>query len=143
MPARRGYGPFRAVAGRGARVYPTVSAKEARSDHRKHSIQGAERRRASAPRVCCATGPGGTSGEERLNTLVWEQVLHALGEPHNLFWVQIFPLRDRNYRMNVYVGTNAANFKIPYSYFVEADDDGMVLSSSPPIHKLYLPIQEK
>jgi hypothetical protein len=137
MPARRRYGPFRAVAGRGARVYPTVFAKEARSDHRKHSIQGAERWRASAPRVCCATGPDGTSGEERLKTLVREHVLHALGEPHILFRVHIHPLRDENYRMNVYVGTNAANFKVPYSYFVEADDEGKVLSSSPTIYKRY------
>jgi hypothetical protein len=41
--------------------------------------------------------------------------------------VHIQPLRDRNYRMNVYVGTNAANFKIPYSCFVEAGDEGKVL----------------
>ena len=109
----------------------------------EHSIQGAERRRASAPRACCATGPGSASGEERLKTLVREQVLHALGEPHNLFRLHVQPQRDGSYRANVYVSTNAANFKIPYSYFVETDDDGMVLSSSPPIHKLYLPIQEK
>jgi hypothetical protein len=70
-------------------------------------------------------------------TLVWEQVLHALGEPHNLFRVHIQPMRDGNYRMTVYVGTNAANFKIPYSYFVEADDEGKVFSSSPTIYKLY------
>jgi hypothetical protein len=64
-------------------------------------------------------------------------VLHALGEPHNLFWVHIFPLRDRNCRMNVYFGTNAAKFKISYNCFVEADDEGKVLSSSPTIYKLY------
>jgi hypothetical protein len=67
-------------------------------------------------------------------------VLHALGEPHNPFQVHIQPLRDGNYRVNVFVGTNAANAKIPYSFFVEADDDGKVLSSSPTIHMLYKPI---
>ena len=51
--------------------------------------------------------------------------------------MHIQPLRDGNYRVNVYVSTNAANFKIPYSYFVEADDEGKVLSSSPTIYKLY------
>ena len=70
-------------------------------------------------------------------TLVRERVFHALGEPPNLFRVHIQPLRDGNYRMNVYVGTNAANSKIPYSYFVEADDEGKVLSSIPTIYKLY------
>jgi hypothetical protein len=64
-------------------------------------------------------------------------VLHALGEPNNLFWVHIFSLRDRNYRMNVYFGTNAAKFKSSHSCFVEADDEGKVLSSSPTIYKLY------
>jgi hypothetical protein len=51
--------------------------------------------------------------------------------------VHILPLRDGNYRVNVYLSTNAANFKIPYSYFVEADDEGKVLSSIPTIYKLY------
>lgn len=46
----------------------------------KHSIQGAETRRASAPRSCYANGPGSAPGEERLKTLVREQVFHALGE---------------------------------------------------------------
>ncbi len=68
---------------------------------------------------------------------VWEPVLHALGEPHNLFRVHIQPLRDGSYRMKVYVDTNAAKFKIPYSCFVETDDEGKVLLSSPTIYKLY------
>ena len=61
---------------------------------------------------------------------------------NRLFRLHVQPQRDGNYRVNVFVGTNAANAKIPYSYFVEADD-GKVLSSSPTIHKLYKPIQEK
>jgi hypothetical protein len=51
--------------------------------------------------------------------------------------VHIQPLRVGNYRVNVYVGTDAANFKILYSCFVEADDEGRVLSSNPTIYKLY------
>jgi hypothetical protein len=57
--------------------------------------------------------------------------------------VHIQPLRDGIYRVNVYVGTNASNFKIPYSRSVVADDEGKVLSSCPTIYKLYLAIQEK
>jgi hypothetical protein len=39
--------------------------------------------------------------------------------------------------VNVYVGTNASNFKVPYNRSVVADDEDKLLSSSPTIYKLY------
>ena len=72
-----------------------------------------------------------------LNALVGEQVLHALGEPRNLLKVQVRPLWDGNYRVNVFVGADAAYAKIPHSYFVVADGDGNVLDASPKIHRQY------
>ena len=74
---------------------------------------------------------------EMLNALIREQVLHALGEPQNLLKVQVRPLWDGNYRVNVFVGADAANAKIPYSYFVVADGDGNVLDSRPKIQRQY------
>jgi len=74
---------------------------------------------------------------EMLNALVREQVLHALGEPGHLLKVQVRPLWDGNYRVNVFVGADAANTKMPHSYFVVADGDGNVLDSTPKIQRHY------
>jgi hypothetical protein len=75
--------------------------------------------------------------QEVLNALIGRQVLHALGAPPNLLNVQVRPLWDGNYRVNIFVGADAARAKIPHSYFVAADGDGNVLSATPTIHKLY------
>jgi hypothetical protein len=74
---------------------------------------------------------------EMLNALIGEQVLHALGKPRNLLKVQVRPLWDGNYRVNIFVGTDAACAKIPHSYFVVADGDGNVVSATPKVHKHY------
>ena len=74
---------------------------------------------------------------EMLNALIGEQVLHALGEPRNLLKMQVRPLWDGNYRVNVLVGADAACAKIPHSYFVVADGDGNILATTPKIHKHY------
>jgi hypothetical protein len=74
---------------------------------------------------------------EMLDALIGEQVLHALGKPRNLLKVQVRPLWDGNFRVNVLVGTDAACAKIPHSYFVVADGDGNVVSATPKIHKHY------
>ena len=74
---------------------------------------------------------------EMLNALIGEQVLHALGKPQNLLKVQVRPLWDGNYRVNVLVGVDPVCAKIPHSYFVVADGDGNVLAATPKIHKHY------
>jgi hypothetical protein len=70
-----------------------------------------------------------------LNALIGEQVLHALGEPRNLLRVQVRPLWDGKYRVNIFVGADAARAKISHSYFVVADGDGNMLSATPTIHQ--------
>ena len=75
--------------------------------------------------------------QEMLKNLVREQVLHALGEPQNLLRVQVRPLWDGKYRVNIFVGTDSATAKIPHSYFIVADTDGNVLNAAPKIRKLY------
>lgn len=74
---------------------------------------------------------------EMLIALIGEQVLNALGEPYHMLRVQVRPLWDGNYRVNIFVGTNSACAKIPHSYFVVADGDGNVVSATPKIHKQY------
>jgi hypothetical protein len=74
---------------------------------------------------------------EMLNSLIGEQVLHALGEPPNLLKMQVRPLWDRNYRVNILVGVDATCAKIPHSYFVVADGDGKILDATPKIRKHY------
>jgi gamma-glutamyltranspeptidase len=75
--------------------------------------------------------------QETLNALIGEQVLHALGKPRNLLRVQVRPLWDGFYRVNVFVGADTACAKIPHSYFVVADGDGNVVSATPTIRKQY------
>jgi hypothetical protein len=68
---------------------------------------------------------------------VGEQVLHALGKPRNLLKVQVRPLWDGNYRVNVLVGADAACATIPHSYFVVTDGDGKILAATPKLHRHY------
>ena len=75
--------------------------------------------------------------QEMLKALIGKQVLHALGEPRNLLKVQVRPLWDGYYRVNVLVGVDATCAKIPHSYFIVADGDGNVLAATPKIHKHY------
>jgi hypothetical protein len=83
------------------------------------------------------------SNREMLNARIGEQVLHALGKPRNLLKVQVRPLWDGNYRVNILVGADAACAKIPHSYFVVTDGDGNILATTPKIHKTHSePIQE-
>ena len=71
------------------------------------------------------------------NARVGEQVLYALGEPAGLLRVQVRPLWDAYYRVNVLVGADAACATIPHSYFVVADADGNVLGATPKIRRQY------
>ena len=75
------------------------------------------------------------SKREMLNARIGEQVLHALGKPRNLLKVQVRPLWDGTYRVNILVGADAACAKIPHSYFVVADGEGNILTTTPKIWK--------
>ena len=74
---------------------------------------------------------------ETLKTLVREQVLHALGEPSDLLKVQVRPLWEDTYRVNVLAGINAASARVAHSYFVVADGDGNILESTPEVRRQY------
>src|SRR5271168_1919781 len=56
-----------------------------------------------------------------LNAVVGKHVLDALGQPDELRQVQVRPLWDDCYRVNIFVGVDAANVTIAHSFFLVAD----------------------
>ncbi len=64
-------------------------------------------------------------------------VLHALGEPGDLQRIQVRPLWQDHYRVNVFVGADAVSVRVAHSFFLVADDDGNLLRSAPEITKQY------
>ena len=72
-----------------------------------------------------------------LNARIGEQVIHTLGKPVDLLLVQVRELWDNHYRVNVLIGADAVTFRIANSYFVEGDNDGNIVKSTPKIAKQY------
>jgi len=87
-----------------------MTADNARSRLRSDTVPAAQEREPSQDRE--------RYKREMLNALVGEQVLHALGEPSDLLRVQVRPLWEDTYRVNVFVGVNAASARVANSYFV-------------------------
>jgi hypothetical protein len=63
------------------------------------------------------------------------RVLAVLGRPADLLKVSVLPLWGDHFRVNVWTGAGRAS--IPNSYFVTADEGGVILKSEPPIEKRY------
>ena len=56
---------------------------------------------------------------QQLRAVIGKQVLDALGQPGNLLGTQIRPLWQDHYRVNVFVGVDAASANLrPYSLHV-------------------------
>jgi hypothetical protein len=75
--------------------------------------------------------------QSALAAVIRENVMNDLGRPTDLYQVQVCPLWNNNYRVNVFVGANAACVKVAHSFFLAADGDGKVLDSTPRIAKRY------
>ena len=73
----------------------------------------------------------------KLQALIRQQVLRALGEPADFRDVAVRHLWEDFYRVNVVVGADAAAVTIPHSYFVATDTDGQILTSTPMISRRY------
>jgi hypothetical protein len=76
-------------------------------------------------------------GRQRLSAAIGKHVLRTLGQPADLREVQVRPLWEDHYRVNVLVGVDAASARVAHSYFVQADGDGNVLAATPKITNLY------
>jgi len=94
---------------------------------------------AKATRDTGGEAPAGEAESDRLSraAAIRTRVLTALGLPPGLYRVNVLPVRQSHYRVNVLVGPDAASAKITHSYFLEAGDDGAIISSSPPLVRLY------
>jgi hypothetical protein len=77
------------------------------------------------------------SSQQQANAALGEHVLGALGQPRDLYSVQVRQLWDDHYRVNVLVGTDATTIKVAHSYFLVADQGGAVIASTPRIAKVY------
>lgn len=76
-------------------------------------------------------------GRRRRDTAIRDRVMHALGYPGGLHSVQVRPLWGDHYRVNVFVGVDAASVKVAHSYFLVADSAGNVLEATPEIIRQY------
>jgi len=74
---------------------------------------------------------------DTLNELIAKQVVQSLGSPTDLFNLQVRPLGGDRYRVNVFVGKDATSARIAHSFFLTADDEGKVVTSSPEIARRY------
>jgi hypothetical protein len=74
---------------------------------------------------------------ENLGDVIGEQVIHLLGRPPGLFNVKVRPLWGNCYRVNVFVGADAASVRVAHSFFLRTDGDGNITAPSPKITKEY------
>ena len=65
---------------------------------------------------------------EQLGAEIREHVLDALGRPRDLYSVQVRPLWQDRYRVNVFVGADVASARIAHSYFLTVDPEGTVVA---------------
>jgi hypothetical protein len=68
---------------------------------------------------------------------IGSRVLHVLGQPDDLQRVEVRPLWQGHYRVNVLVGADVASMRVAHSFFLVADEDGNLLQSAPEITKQY------
>jgi len=76
-------------------------------------------------------------GRQQLSAMIGKNVLHTLGQPTDLIRMQVRTLWGDYYRVNVLVGPDVTSVKIAHSFFLQADAEGKILSSTPSISKKY------
>jgi hypothetical protein len=78
-------------------------------------------------------------GREQRHAAICGHVLHALGQPGGLYEVEVRPLWQHHYRVNVLVGADAASVRVAHSFFLVTGGDGKILASTPKITRQYEP----
>jgi len=79
----------------------------------------------------------GPDSRESLRALIRTQVVRLLGTPEDMLKVLVHPVGQDSFRVNVVVGKSASTARIADSFFLTADADGNILTSSPRIVRLY------
>jgi len=74
---------------------------------------------------------------DTVNNFIRKQVVGSLGTPDDLLSVQVRPVGSERYRVNVVVGKDVSSPRIANSFFLTADAEGNILTSSPKIVMLY------
>lgn len=69
--------------------------------------------------------------------MVLKAVLRGLGCPTDFLRGSVRQLWDNHYRVNIFVGPDIASARVAHSFFLEADTNGLILTSSPPVTKAY------
>ena len=72
-----------------------------------------------------------------LNAEIGKNVMDSLGRPGDLYNVQVRPLWEDRYRVNVFVGADGVSAKVAHSYFLVIGSDGSVVASTPKITRQY------
>jgi len=70
-------------------------------------------------------------------TVIGNHVIEALGRPKNLHRLEVRPLWDDRYRVNIFVGSDAVSSTVAHSYFLETDSTGSIIKSMPKIARQY------
>jgi hypothetical protein len=76
-------------------------------------------------------------GRIQLSATIGKNVLSTLGQPTDLFRVQVRSLWSSYFRVNVLLGKDQPSVRIAHSYFLSADAVGNILFSNPEITKRY------
>jgi hypothetical protein len=79
----------------------------------------------------------GSDSRESLKALIRSQVVRSLGTPDDMLKVLVHPVGQDSFRVNVVVGKSVSSARIADSFFLTADGDGNILTSSPEIARLY------
>lgn len=69
--------------------------------------------------------------------MIRANVIKSLGYPKEMLRMAVVGLWGNNYRVNVVIGADSSHARISHSYFVEADDTGNILKSTPEISRQY------
>jgi hypothetical protein len=77
----------------------------------------------------------GLQDAEKRKALIGGHVMRALGGPGAKGRVDVRPLWDGYYRVNVVVGDGPGCFTIAHSYFLKTDGAGAILESTPKLTK--------
>ena len=75
--------------------------------------------------------------DRQVDEWIGDWLLDALGTPAGLYQVQVRRLWGQHYRVNVLVGSDAASAKVADSFFLRADVEGQVVSSTPAVARRY------
>jgi hypothetical protein len=74
---------------------------------------------------------------DSLSAIIARNVIRSLGSPADMLRVQVATVGIDRYRVNIFVGKNYGVGRITNSFFLTADSEGNIESSSPKIERVY------